>query len=43
MNHRYMRLWDGMIPYRRMGMLVDVGLIVGWEEEIDGAMKTLIT
>jgi len=26
-----------------MGMLVDVGLIVGWEEEIDGAMKTLIT
>jgi len=34
MNHRYMRSWDGTIPPQRVGMLVDVGAIVGWKEEV---------
>jgi len=35
MNHRYMRSWDGTILHQQMGILVDVGAIVGWEEEVD--------
>jgi len=31
MNHRYMQSWDGAVRHRRMGILVDIGVIVGWE------------